>query len=87
MLEYVMNREQVAQWTLTDEEWCELCFMVFELGEAQQRLQEVLLADERPSLNQLWVSGSAVQQQSQQLFSYISQQLRERAIVQERRAA
>ena len=82
-----MDHEEVPQWTLTDEEWCELCFMVFELGEAQQHLQEVLLGDERPSLNQLWVSGSAVQQQSQQLFSYIGRQLRARAITQERRAA
>ena len=79
--------QEALDWNLTDEEWCELCFMVYELGEAQQRLQEVLLAGERPSLNQLWVSGSTLQQQSQQLFSYIGRQLRERAMVQERRAA
>lgn len=82
-----MDRETGQDWNLTDEEWCELCFMVFELGEAQQRLQEVLLAGERPSLNQLWVSGSALQQQSQELFNYIGRQLRERAMSQERRAA
>ena len=56
-----MEPELVPQWSLTDEEWCELCFMIFELGETHQRLQEALLSEERPSLHQLWVQGSAFQ--------------------------
>lgn len=82
-----MERELLPQWSLTDEEWCELCFLVIELGEAHQRLQEALLAADRPSLNELWVSGSAFQQQSHQVFNYIGRQLRERAVTGERRAA
>ena len=82
-----MEQERTPQWTLTDEEWCELCFMVFELSEAQQRLQEALLADERPTLHELWTAGSAVQRQSHDLFSYIGGQLRSRAMTGERRAA
>ncbi len=82
-----MEREPIQQWTLSDEELCELCFMVVELGQAQQQLMEVLLDEDRPSLNQIWVSGSALQQQSQQVFNYLGQRLRQRALVSEHRAA
>ncbi len=82
-----MEREVLSQWSLTDEEWCELCFLVVELGEAHQRLQEALLAAERPSLNELWVSGNAFQQHSHKVFNYIGRQLRERALAGERLAA
>jgi len=82
-----MEREQTTQWMLTDEEWCELCFMLVELGDAQQQLQDTLLADERPTLNQLWVTASTYQRQSQALFNYLGQQLRKRAIEAERYAA
>lgn len=76
-----------TQWALTDEEWCELCFMMVELGDAHQQFQEALLADERPSLNQLWITASTYQRQSQALFNYIGKQLRGRALYAERRAA
>ncbi len=82
-----MEREQIQQWTLSDEELCELCFMVVELGQAQQQLMEVLLGEDRPSLNEIWVSGNALQQQSQQVFTYLGQRLRQRAIISEHRAA
>lgn len=82
-----MEPELVPQWSLTDEEWCELCFMIFELGETHQRLQEALLSEERPSLHQLWVQGSAFQRESQALFAYLGGQLRNRALTGERRAA
>lgn len=82
-----MERHCDIQWALTDEEWCELCFQVFELGMAQQDLQTLLLNDERPSLNQLWLAASTYQRQSHALFDYLGRQLRERAIISERRAA
>lgn len=82
-----MTHEPEQQWALTDEEWCNLCFMIVELGAAQQEFQDTLLADERPTLNQLWVSASAYQRQSQALFDYLAQQLRARARNAERQAA
>lgn len=82
-----MDREQTPQWSLTDEEWCELCFMLVELGEAQQHLQALMLADERPTLHQLWTVGGIYQRQSRAMFDYIGRQLRERAVVGEQRAA
>lgn len=82
-----MERQYKTQWALTDEEWCELCFRVVEMQAAHQELQDVLLDDERPTLNQLWIAASAYQRQSQELFNYLGQQLRERAITGERRAA
>lgn len=82
-----MGYEPETQWSLTDEEWCNLCFMIVELGTAQQAFQDTLLADERPTLNQLWHSASAYQRQSQALFDYLSRQLRARAQHAERHAA
>lgn len=76
-----------TQWALSDEEWCELCFMLVELGAAQQDFQETLLAAERPSLNELWVAASAYQRQSQAMFNYLGSQLRGRALRAERHAA
>lgn len=84
-----MERELLPSnpWSLTDEEWCELCFRMVELAEEQQRLQDLLLSEDRPSLNQLWVAASAYQRQSNDLFSYLGAQLRQRAVRGERRAA
>lgn len=82
-----MKQAIETQWALTDEEWCELCFMILELGNAHQQFQDTLLDDERPSLNQLWVAASAYQRQSQELFNYLGGQLRGRALSAERRAA
>ena len=82
-----MAHEHEPQWALTDEEWCNLCFMIVELGSAQQQFQDTLLADERPTLNQLWVSASAYQRQSQAIFDYLARQLRARAQHAERHAA
>lgn len=82
-----MSSQPQPLWSLSDEEWCELCFLVVELGDAQQHLQDILLANERPSLHQLWCASRAYQQRSQALFEYLSQRLRERALVGEGRAA
>ncbi len=82
-----MERESPNPWSLTDEEWCELCFRIVELGEAHQRFQATMLSEERPSLHQLWRVASAYRRQSDELFEYIGQQLRQRAIAGERRAA
>lgn len=82
-----MKQAIETQWALTDEEWCELCFMLVELGNAQQQFQDTLLAEDRPSLNQLWVAASAYQRQSQDLFNYLGGQLRRRALSAERHAA
>ena len=82
-----MAHDNESQWALTDEEWCTLCFMLVELGTAQEQLQDTLLADERPTLNQLWVSASAYQRQSQAVFDYLACQLRTRAHNAERHAA
>lgn len=82
-----MTQNREPQWALTDEEWCTLCFMIVELGTAQQQFQETLLADERPTLNQLWLSASAYQRQSEALFDYLARQLRARAHNAERHAA
>ncbi|HEX6290844.1 MAG TPA: hypothetical protein VFZ66_16790 [Herpetosiphonaceae bacterium] len=82
-----MESNQSSAWSLTDEEWCEICFMLVELGTAQQQLQALLLADNRPTLNQLWISASAYQRTSQTLFDYLAQQLRSRALDSERRNA
>jgi hypothetical protein len=82
-----MEPEAPNPWSLTDEEWCELCFRIVELGEAQRRFQAAMLNEERPSLHQLWRVASAYQRQSDELFDYLGQQLRQRAIASERRAA
>lgn len=82
-----MAHEPEPQWVLTDEEWCNLCFMIVELGSVQQHFQDTLLAEERPTLNQLWLSASAYQRQSQALFDYLARQLRARALNAERHAA
>jgi hypothetical protein len=87
VLELNMERDVENPWSLTDEEWCELCFRIVELGEAQKRFEDAMLSEERPSLHQLWRVASAYQRQSDDLFSYIGQQLRQRAITGERRAA
>jgi hypothetical protein len=82
-----MDAENTPTWTLTDEEWCEISFLLIELGEAQQQFQDIMLAEERPSMNQLWQKASAYQLRSQALFNYIGSQLRHRALHGEKRAA
>ena len=68
-----------GRWELTDEEWCELCFMVVDIEAARERLEQVLLASERPTLNQLWVAMGAYRKASDGMVDYFSQQLRRKA--------
>jgi hypothetical protein len=84
-----MALEQTAtkRWELTDEEWCELCFLILDVGKTRGRLERMLLAEERPSLNQLWVAMSAYRRSSDQLFDYMAERLRMKAGIEHRRAA
>lgn len=75
------------RWELTDEEWCELCFMVIDMDATRDRLEKTLLADERPTLNQLWLAMSAYRRSSDGVFDYISQRLRVKAGIEHRHAA
>lgn len=61
---------------LTDEEWCELCFLVVDIDGARDRLQYTLLAPERPSLDQIWFAMRDYQRVSDQMFDYLSTRLR-----------
>ena len=75
------------RWELTDEEWCELCFMVIDLDQARQQLENALLSEERPTLNQLWVTMSAYRRASDTVFDYMAARLRAKAGIEHRRAA
>lgn len=61
---------------LTDEEWCELCFLVVNMDGARDRLQKTLLTPERPSLDQVWFAMRDYQRVSDQMFDYLSTCLR-----------
>jgi len=82
-----MERNKDTAWALSDEEWCELAFMMVELGGAHTDLQDTLLDERRPSLRQLWVAAGAYKRQSEALLGYLQQQLRNRAVEGERNAA
>jgi hypothetical protein len=81
-----MERNNDMAWALSDEEWCELAFMLVELGGAHSNLQDTLLHDQRPSLHQLWVAAGAYKRQSEAMLGYLQQQLRNRALEGERNA-
>ena len=76
-----------GNWDLTDEEWCELCFLVIDMDGARERLQATLLAEERPTLNALWVTMSAYRRASDSIFDYVAARLREKAGIEHRQAA
>ena len=84
-----MDAQQTVaeRWALTDEEWCELCFMIIDMGSKHDRLEKTLLADERPTLHQLWVAMSAYRRSSDDLFAYMAARLRVKAGVEHRQAA
>lgn len=82
-----MERNQDANWALSDEEWCELAFMMVELGGAHSDLQDTLLHEQRPSLHQLWLAAGAYKRQSDAMLGYLRQQLRNRALEGERSSA
>jgi hypothetical protein len=74
-------------WVLTDEEWCELCFMIMDLEVARDALRQTLLTDERPTLHQLWTALSAYRDSSSSLFDYVAERLRVKAGIHPQRAA
>lgn len=76
-----------GRWELTDEEWCELCFMVIDLRQSHITLEKTLLAEERPTLHQLWLAMSAYRQASDSVSDYVSDRLRMKAGIDKRRAA
>jgi hypothetical protein len=84
-----MALEQTAtkRWELTDEEWCELCFLILDVGKTRGRLERTLLSEERPTLHQLWTAMSAYRRSSDQLVGYMAARLRAKAGVEQRRAA
>jgi hypothetical protein len=61
---------------LSDEEWCELCFLVVDMDTARDRLQNTLIAHERPTLDQLWFAMRDYQRVSDRMFDYLSTTLR-----------
>ena len=81
-----MNAQEAVtgRWELTDEEWCELCFMVIDMNGAREELEKTLLARERPTLNQLYVAMSAYRQVSDSVFDYLSGRLRQKARIESR---
>ncbi len=76
-----------GRWELTDEEWCELCFMVVDIEATRERLEKLLLASERPTLNQLWVAMSAYRQSSDSVLQYMAGRLRMKAGIEQRQIA
>ena len=64
---------------LTDEEWCELCFMLVEMDEVRQRMTQSIIADERPSLDELWFAMSNYQRETDKVFAYVAERLRAKA--------
>ena len=79
-----IDKTAAGQWELTDEEWCELCFMVIDMDAAREQLEKALLARERPTLNQLWVAMNAYQQSLGDIHEYVAERLRMKAGVSER---
>ena len=84
-----MSAEEATtgRWELTDEEWCELCFMIIDLGSTRDRLEKTLLSEERPTLHQLWLTMSAYRDSSDSLLNYMSSRLRMKAGIEHRQAA
>jgi hypothetical protein len=74
----------IERWALTDEEWCELCFMILEVGTNRERLEQTLLSEERPTLHQLWVAMSAYRDSSDDFFDYLAARLRTKAGIEHR---
>lgn len=74
------------RWELSDEEWCELCFMVFDLEGARSQLEQTLMAEQRPTLHQLWLSLSAYREASSTVFDYMAARLRVKAGIDQRAA-
>jgi hypothetical protein len=73
-----------GRWELTDEEWCELCFMSIHVEKAREQLEQVLLSGERPTLHELWVAMSAYRDMSDEMLEYMASRLRIKAGIEHR---
>jgi len=74
-----MADQEPNAWMLSDEEWSQLCFMVVELGQLHQQLEQVLLDEYRPPLSTIWSRASSYQTSSQQMFDYLADCFRAKA--------
>jgi len=72
-------------WAVTDEEWCELCFSLINLGEIQGQFQSMLVDGERPSLYRVWTMVNTYQEQLQALAHYVNERIRIQARTAEHR--
>lgn len=82
-----MNDQTANTWNLSDKEWCDLCFMVVELGALQDQLQDVLLSEQRPSLSAVWAKASAYRSSSETMLEYLAECVRAKAGVERRHSA
>lgn len=84
-----MARHDAAtrRWELTDEEWCELCFMTIDIEKVHEQLELVLLSGERPTLHELWLALSAFRDVSDDMLEYLAARLRVKAGIEHRRIA
>lgn len=76
-----------GRWELTDEEWCDLCFMIIDIGATRDRLEKTLLSEDRPTLHELWVAMDGYRQSSDSFFAYLQSRLRAKAGIEQRQAA
>ena len=65
-----------SPWTLTEDAWCDLCFLLIELGMTTQQVQALLLAADRPSLQQVQQAAQQLQAQMDDLLRYLRTHLR-----------
>lgn len=72
-----LDRQNYRQ--LSDEEWCELCFMLVEMDESRHRMMKAVITEERPSLDELWFAMSNYQRETDKVFAYVAERLRDKA--------
>ena len=65
-----------SPWTLTEDAWCDLCLLVIELGMTTQHVQALLLAPDRPALQQVEQTAEQLQTQMDDLLGYLRTHLR-----------
>ncbi len=65
-----------SPWTVTEDAWSDLCFLVLDLGMTTQRLYALVLAPDRPSLPQVQQTTQQLQAQTDQLMDYLRTYLR-----------
>ena len=65
-----------SPWTLSEDAWSDLCLLLIELGITTQQLQALLLAPDRPSLQQVEQTAQQLQTQMDDLLRYLRTALR-----------